>query len=472
MLVAASATSRPARPARRSPPATRRVQNVVEKHARTRRDHEPPSRLARLVATQEIFEGEQVSTRRFGTIAADAASGPSCTGTLRGFEVDGDPNQMLAGTLKAGDHVDLVATLKQGSKLRPAQPRRPAEPQGAAGAAIARPRARRSPAAAAGLQRDPRRSPTARRRSSSSSSRRPRDSGGSGGGTTWRLALRPPLKDDDSPDHLDSVQTVLGDGIPGPAQRSARVRPLRCPERTETMENLTDRNRVRVYVDRRVRGPPELSRALAGHPEIELVGSSEQVRRGRRRPSPAGTCRCVLHATRASSLPADELAAIREHTRAPVILLASGESLAAARGGARRRRRRRAAAAAAGRERRLRDPQGGARRPAATPAAAGRKRPDRDRVLAEGRDGQDRDRDEPRRRAREARGQADAAARPRPAVRRRRDHARARAREDDLRPRRRPGRARLGEARRLHDAATRAGSTSSRRRCARRTPSS
>ena len=68
--------------------------------------------------------------------------------------------------------------------------------------------------------------------------------------------------------------------------------------------------------------------------------------------------------------------------------------------------------------------------------------------------------------------QAHAAARPRPPVRRRRDHARARAREDDLRPRRRPGRARHREARGLHRPSTRAGSTSCRRRCARRTPSS
>ena len=42
--------------------------------------------------------------------------------------------------------------------------------------------------------------------------------------------------------------------------------------------------------------------------------------------------------------------------------------------------------------------------------------------------------------------QADAAARPRPPVRRRGDHARDRAGEDDLRPGRRAGRARLGEA--------------------------
>src|SRR3954470_23286986 len=117
-----------------------------------------------------------------------------------------------------------------------------------------------------------------------------------------------------------------------------------------------------------------------------------------------------------------------------------------ARAGARRRRQRRAAPAAADAQRRLRDPQGGAR----APADAGGGRPHRqgdDRLLAEGRNGQDDHCDEPRRSAREARGQAHAAPRPRPAVRRRRDRARPRAREDDLRPRHRPGRARLREAR-------------------------
>ena len=36
----------------------------------------------------------------------------------------------------------------------------------------------------------------------------------------------------------------------------------------------------------------------------------------------------ILHATRSSALPVDELAAIREYTRAPIVLLASGESSA------------------------------------------------------------------------------------------------------------------------------------------------
>ena len=211
------------------------------------------------------------------------------------------------------------------------------------------------------------------------------------------------------------------------------------------------RERARIFITGDCDGLPDLREALAAHPDVELVGSAAQVAEA----APTltgGHLAVVLHATRSSALPVNELAAIREHTKAPLILLASNELPGPAGGGARARRRRRPAAAADDRQRRLRDPQGGPRRPRLT-GDEPPPRPDRHRVLAEGRHGQDRDRDEPRQLARQARGQADAAARPRPPVRRRGDHARDRAGEDDLRPRRRPGRARLGEARRLHDAA-------------------
>ena len=39
-----------------------------------------------------------------------------------------------------------------------------------------------------------------------------------------------------------------------------------------------------------------------------------------------GHLEVVMHATRHSELPGDDLAQIREHTQAPVILVASGES--------------------------------------------------------------------------------------------------------------------------------------------------
>ena len=41
-----------------------------------------------------------------------AESRAQITGTMRAFQVPGDQHQLLAGTLKAGDHIDVVASLK------------------------------------------------------------------------------------------------------------------------------------------------------------------------------------------------------------------------------------------------------------------------------------------------------------------------------------------------------------------------
>ena len=83
--------------------------------------------------------------------------------------------------------------------------------------------------------------------------------------------------------------------------------------------------RVRVYATGSCEGFDKLRDSLASHPEIELVGASTTVADGAAALA-GGHLDVILHATRAASLPADELAAIREHTRAPVILLASGGS--------------------------------------------------------------------------------------------------------------------------------------------------
>ena len=146
-----------------------------------------------------------------------------------------------------------------------------------------------------------------------------------------------------------------------------------------------------------------------------------------------------------------------------------GRLLRPPRGRARGRRGRRHAAPPADGERRLRDPQGQPCRPRA--GASTSRRAVATVFSPEGRHRQDRGLDEPRGALRQHHGSA-RCSRPRPPVRRRGDHARDRARQDDLRPRRRPGRARHREARRLHDAARVAASTSCRRRSARRTPSS
>src|SRR5918999_4706431 len=85
------------------------------------------------------------------------------------------------------------------------------------------------------------------------------------------------------------------------------------------------REKVRVFVTGSCDGLAELREALERHFEVDLVGWSERVADA----SPTlagGHLRVVLHGTRSSTLPVNELAAIREHTRASIILLASGES--------------------------------------------------------------------------------------------------------------------------------------------------
>src|SRR6266487_3624091 len=83
--------------------------------------------------------------------------------------------------------------------------------------------------------------------------------------------------------------------------------------------------RVRVYATGSCEGFDKLRESLANHPEIELVGASTSVAEGAAALA-GGHLDAVLHATRGASLPADELAAVREHTRAPVLIVASGGS--------------------------------------------------------------------------------------------------------------------------------------------------
>jgi Flp pilus assembly protein CpaB len=68
-----------------------------------------PAQLATLVATEPIYAGEQVSTRRFAT-PSESGVRAQLKGVQRAIEIPGDEHQLLAGTLKAGDKVDLIAT--------------------------------------------------------------------------------------------------------------------------------------------------------------------------------------------------------------------------------------------------------------------------------------------------------------------------------------------------------------------------
>jgi Flp pilus assembly protein CpaB len=68
-----------------------------------------PDQLSQYIATQDVYEGEQVSTRRFAP-PKEQGIRAQIKGTQRAYQLEGDPNQLMAGTLKAGDHVDVVAS--------------------------------------------------------------------------------------------------------------------------------------------------------------------------------------------------------------------------------------------------------------------------------------------------------------------------------------------------------------------------
>jgi Flp pilus assembly protein CpaB len=72
-----------------------------------------PDQLSQYVATQDVYEGEQVSTRRFAP-PSEQGIRSQIKGTQRAYQLPGDPNQLLAGTIQNGDHVDVVGTWSVG----------------------------------------------------------------------------------------------------------------------------------------------------------------------------------------------------------------------------------------------------------------------------------------------------------------------------------------------------------------------
>jgi Flp pilus assembly protein CpaB len=68
-----------------------------------------PEQLGEQVAADTIYAGEQVTTRRF-TSTSEQGIRSQLTGNKRAVAVPGEAEQLLAGTLEDGDHVDVVGT--------------------------------------------------------------------------------------------------------------------------------------------------------------------------------------------------------------------------------------------------------------------------------------------------------------------------------------------------------------------------
>jgi pilus assembly protein CpaE len=85
--------------------------------------------------------------------------------------------------------------------------------------------------------------------------------------------------------------------------------------------------RARIYFTGDCDGFAELRESLAQHPELEVIGSSEHVAQATGALA-GGHLECILHGTRSGAFPAAEIAAIREQTRAPIVVVASSSATA------------------------------------------------------------------------------------------------------------------------------------------------
>ena len=69
-----------------------------------------PGDVSSLILAEPIYKGEQVTTTRFTTVTEQGIVG-KLAGTMRALQVAGSEHQLLAGTLRDGDHIDVVASL-------------------------------------------------------------------------------------------------------------------------------------------------------------------------------------------------------------------------------------------------------------------------------------------------------------------------------------------------------------------------
>jgi Flp pilus assembly protein CpaB len=179
-----------------------------------------PDEIKDKVATQQTFAGEQVTTSRFSSVAESGIQG-QLKGTMRAYQVTGDGNQTLAGTLKDNDRVDVVATFNYkwvdfhggrsqasdtltASRVVLRDIRVLKAPQGpAAGSKLTGGVDEKFPVLLAVTDSQAQKLLFIVGNSSQSDSRV----------SAWSLELRPIVHAADSPDHVDRVSTILLDGL-------------------------------------------------------------------------------------------------------------------------------------------------------------------------------------------------------------------------------------------------------------------
>jgi Flp pilus assembly protein CpaB len=170
-----------------------------------------PDQLSQYIATEDVYQGEQVTTRRFAP-PREQGIRAQIKGTQRAYQLEGSQHQLLAGTLKAGDHVDVIGTWQLGGQDGPIVSRdvvqnllvltAPAAPAASGNAALA-------------ASQD---SSFAQLRATDFQTSKilwlQKNSVDSGNG--WHLALRPPTGSLDSPNVIQDARTLE---LPAPGRR-------------------------------------------------------------------------------------------------------------------------------------------------------------------------------------------------------------------------------------------------------------
>lgn len=176
-----------------------------------------PTQVGALVAVETVYEGEQLSVRRFQPVEA-AGVRAELKGNLRALQLAGDANQLLAGTLRKGDHVDVVVSMRY--RVKDIQPLA----EGDAGADMERIASRvalrdllvlRAPVgsfAAAKLEGNSSTYAVQLAVTDAQAQKLFFVSKNS----DWSLQLRPVVDAADSPESVETIESVLGDGLRGP----------------------------------------------------------------------------------------------------------------------------------------------------------------------------------------------------------------------------------------------------------------
>jgi pilus assembly protein CpaB len=177
-----------------------------------------PQEIAGRFTSQPVYAGEQVTVRRFTTVSRQGIHG-KLKGNLRAVQISGTPQQLLAGTLRAGDHVDVVASFIYKLKPQGDDQSQNAEELSATRIvlrdievlAVSSGNAA-STKLASGVQGS-HAVILALTDAQENKLHFTKSFADSQSGDTWSLELRPPIDDTDSPESVETLTSVLRDGL-------------------------------------------------------------------------------------------------------------------------------------------------------------------------------------------------------------------------------------------------------------------